>query len=99
MSMEAFNHHAAITELQQKEEEVVDNHQRVHEFMEKSIQESRKLLNLANTVYCDQLAYAKACKSLFSTLAENASMMSGLLTEFETMLLQEEMASQAAHQY
>ncbi|XP_049538638.1 kinesin-like protein Klp10A isoform X3 [Anopheles darlingi] len=99
MSVEAFNHHATITELQQKEEEVVDNHQRVHEFIEKFIQESRKLLNLANTVYCDQLAYAKACKNLFSTLTENASMMSGLLSEFETMLIQEEMASQAAHQY
>uniref|UniRef100_A0A2M4BGJ6 Kinesin-like protein n=1 Tax=Anopheles marajoara TaxID=58244 RepID=A0A2M4BGJ6_9DIPT len=97
MSVEVFNHHAAITELQLKEEEVVDNHQRVHEFMEKCIQESRELFNLANTVYCDQLAYASACKRLFSTLAENASTMNRLLTEFESMLIQEEMTSQATH--
>uniref|UniRef100_A0A2M4AKW6 Kinesin-like protein n=4 Tax=Anopheles TaxID=7164 RepID=A0A2M4AKW6_9DIPT len=97
LSVEAFNHHAAITELQQKEEEVVDNHQRVNEIMERNMQESRELFNLANTVYYDQLAYAQACKRLFASLAENASMMSGLLSEFETMLIQEEIASQAVH--
>ncbi|XP_035777662.1 kinesin-like protein Klp10A isoform X2 [Anopheles albimanus] len=97
MSVEVFNHHAAITELQQKEEEVVDNHQRVHEFLERCIQESRELFNIAQTVYCDQLAYAQACKRLFSAIAENASTTNRLLTEFESMLIQEEMTSQAAH--
>ncbi|XP_052869081.1 kinesin-like protein KIF2A isoform X2 [Anopheles cruzii] len=97
MSVEMYNHHTAISELQQKEEEVVDSHQRIHELLEKCFNESRELLNLTNTVDYDQHAYGKRGKELFTLLAENMEiiMMKNLMSEFEAKLKQEEIVSRA----
>lgn len=54
MSVELYNQHAAILNLQQTEEEVVDHHQKVNEFLMKFLPESRELYKLTNYVDYDQ---------------------------------------------
>lgn len=54
MSVELYNQHAAISDLQQTEEEVVDHHQKVNEFLMKFLPESRELYKLTNYVDYDQ---------------------------------------------
>lgn len=54
MTMELYNQHKAISDLQQKEEEVLDNHQRVNEFLEKFLPEAKELYNFTNLVDYDQ---------------------------------------------
>lgn len=54
MSVELYNQHAAISDLQQTEEEVADHHQKVNEFLMKFLPESRELYKLMNYVDYDQ---------------------------------------------
>lgn len=54
MSVELYNQHAAISDLQQTEEEVVDHHQKVNEFLMKFLPESRELYKQTNFVDYDQ---------------------------------------------
>uniref|UniRef100_A0A1Q3G213 Kinesin-like protein n=1 Tax=Culex tarsalis TaxID=7177 RepID=A0A1Q3G213_CULTA len=58
MSVELYNQHAAISDLQQTEEEVVDHHQKVNEFLMKFLPESRELYKQTNYVDYDQDAEA-----------------------------------------
>ncbi|XP_041766921.1 kinesin-like protein KIF2A isoform X1 [Anopheles merus] len=96
MTMELYNQHKAISDLQQKEEEVLDNHQRVNEFLEKFLPEAKELYNFTNLVDYDQDAYCKRGEELFSQLAEVANAFKDLMSEFRTKLSQEEIVSQAA---
>ncbi|XP_035912598.1 kinesin-like protein Klp10A isoform X2 [Anopheles stephensi] len=96
MTMELYNQHKAISDLQQKEEEVLDNHQRVNEFLERFLPEAKELYNLTNLVDYDQDAYCKRGEELFTQLAEVANSFKDLMSEFRTKLSQEEMVSQAA---
>ncbi|XP_053678213.1 kinesin-like protein Klp10A [Anopheles nili] len=95
MSMEMYNQHTAISDLQQKEEEVLDNHQRMIEFLEKFVPEAKELYNLSNLVDYDQDAYCKRGEELFTQLAEIANSIKDLMSEFRTKLAQEEMVSQS----
>ncbi|XP_052900700.1 kinesin-like protein Klp10A [Anopheles moucheti] len=96
MTMELYNQHKAISDLQQKEEEVLDNHLRVNEFLEKFLPETMELYNLTNLVDYDQDAYCKRGEELFTQLAEVANSFKDLMSEFRAKLAQEEMVSQAA---
>lgn len=96
MTMEVYNQHKAISDLQQKEEEVLDNHQRVNEFLERFLPEAKELYNLTNLVDYDQDAYCKRGEELFTQLAEVANSFKDLMSEFRAKLSQEEMVSQAA---
>ncbi|XP_065081909.1 kinesin-like protein Klp10A isoform X2 [Ochlerotatus camptorhynchus] len=93
MSVEMYNQHAAISDLQQTEEEVVDHHQKVNEFLMKFLPESRELYKLTNYVDYDQDAYCKRGEELFTQLAEIATTCKDLMSEFRTKLTKEEMLS------
>lgn len=73
MTMELYNQHKAISDLQQKEEEVLDNHQRVNEFLEKFLPEAKELYNFTNLVDYDQdgkQAAHGSCGGFFFCLVE-----------------------------
>lgn len=54
MSDELLDQHAAISELQQAEELVVDQHKAINEFIQEFLPESLKLYNQTNYVDYDQ---------------------------------------------
>lgn len=54
MSDELLDQHAAISELQQAEELVVDQHKAMNEFIQEFLPESLKLYNQTNYVDYDQ---------------------------------------------
>ena len=54
MSVELYNQHEAISDVQQTEEECVDYHQKLNEFILKFVAESRELHKLTNYVDYDQ---------------------------------------------
>lgn len=54
MSDELFNQHAAISDLQQTEEIIVDQHKAINEFLSRFLPESRDLYNVTNYVDYDQ---------------------------------------------
>lgn len=93
MSVELYNQHAAISDLQQTEEEVADHHQKVNEFLMKFLPESRELYKLMNYVDYDQDAYCKRGEELFTQLAEIATTCRDLMSEFRAKLTKEEMLS------
>lgn len=65
MSVELYQQHAAITELQQCEEEVIDQLKLMNEFLQKFIPESQSLYDQTNFVDYDQ-----DCKFLLCALRE-----------------------------
>lgn len=54
MSVELFNQHEAITELQQTEELLIDQHKAMNEFLAQFLPESRELYRVTNCVDYDQ---------------------------------------------
>lgn len=54
MSVDLYNQHAAISDLQQTEELIVDQHKLMNEFLEKFLPESRELYKMTNNVEYDQ---------------------------------------------
>uniref|UniRef100_U5ELQ3 Kinesin-like protein n=1 Tax=Corethrella appendiculata TaxID=1370023 RepID=U5ELQ3_9DIPT len=93
MSVELYNQHAAISDLQQAEEEVVDHHQRVLEFLSKLVPELRELYMQTNYVDYDQDAYCKRGEEMFTQLAEIAIQGKEAMSMFRTKLAKEEMLS------
>lgn len=54
MSDDLLNQHAAISEIQQAEEIVVDQHKAINEFLAQFLPESAELYNMTNSVDYDQ---------------------------------------------
>lgn len=54
MSDDLLNQHAAISEIQQAEEIVVDQHKAINEFLTQLLPESIELYNMTNNVDYDQ---------------------------------------------
>lgn len=54
MSDDLLNQHAAISEIQQAEEIVVDQHKAINEFLTQLVPESIDLYNMTNNVDYDQ---------------------------------------------
>lgn len=54
MSDDLLNQHAAISEIQQAEEIVVDQHKAINEFLAQFVPESMDLYNMTNSVDYDQ---------------------------------------------
>lgn len=54
MSVDLYNQHTAISELQQTEEEMVEQHRTINEFLSHFLPESRALYNTTNYVEYDQ---------------------------------------------
>lgn len=54
MSDDLLNQHAAISEIQQAEEIVVDQHKAINEFLTQFVPETIDLYNMTNSVDYDQ---------------------------------------------
>lgn len=93
MSVELYNQHAAISELQQCEEELFDQHKAFNEFMQSFLPESSQLYNLTNYVDYDQDAYCKRGEKLFTELAELATACKEMMADFRGKLAREELLS------
>ncbi|XP_037919407.1 kinesin-like protein Klp10A isoform X4 [Hermetia illucens] len=93
MSDELFNQHAAISDLQQTEEIIVDQHKAINEFLSRFLPESRDLYNVTNYVDYDQDAYCKRGEEMFTQLADLATQCRDTMAEFRAKLAQEEMLS------
>ncbi|XP_037933080.1 kinesin-like protein Klp10A isoform X2 [Teleopsis dalmanni] len=93
MSDELLVQHAAISDLQQAEEMVVDQHRAINEFLAQFLPESLRLYNLTNYVDYDQDAYCKQGEALFTQLAELATGCRDMMADFRTKLAKEEMLS------
>lgn len=93
MSDELYNQHAAISDLQQAEEVVVDQHKAINEFLMRFLPESRDLYNLTNYVDYDQDAYCKRGEEMFTQLAELATACRDSMADFRGKLANEEMLS------
>lgn len=93
MSDELLVQHAAISDLQQSEEMVVDQHRAVNDFLSQFLPESMRLYNLTNYVDYDQDSYCKEGEAYFTQLAEMATMCRDLMADFRAKLAKEEMLS------
>lgn len=54
MSAEMYNFHEAIDEMQRAEEEVLDNHKAISDYMAHALQRTAQLLQLTRDVDYDQ---------------------------------------------
>ncbi|KAL5278334.1 KIF2A family protein [Megaselia abdita] len=93
MSDELLDQHAAISELQQAEELVVDQHKAINEFIQEFLPESLKLYNQTNYVDYDQDNYCKRGEELFNQLVDLATTCRDLMGDFRRKLAKEEMLS------
>ncbi|XP_065362723.1 kinesin-like protein Klp10A [Calliphora vicina] len=93
MSDELLVQHAAISDLQQTEEMVVDQHRAINEFLTQFLPESMRLYNLTNYVDYDQDTYCKEGEAYFTQLAEMATMCRDLMADFRAKMAKEEMLS------
>ncbi|XP_018784349.1 PREDICTED: kinesin-like protein Klp10A [Bactrocera latifrons] len=93
MSDELLVQHAAISDLQQTEEMVVDQHRLVNDFLSQFLPESLRLYDLTNYVDYDQDAYCKQGEALFTQLAELATSCRDLMADFRAKMAKEEMLS------
>ncbi|XP_063704640.1 kinesin-like protein Klp10A isoform X5 [Culicoides brevitarsis] len=93
MSVELFQQHAAISELQQCEEELIDQHKLMNEFLQKFIPESQSLYDQTNFVDYDQDSYCKRGEELFTQLADLATACKDLMVDFRAKLANEEMVA------
>lgn len=93
MSDELLVQHEAISDLQQTEEVVVDQHRAINDFLSHFLPESRRLYNLTNFVDYDQDAYCKQGEAIFTQLAELATGCRDMMADFRAKLVKEEMLS------
>ena len=93
MSDELLVQHEAITDLQQAEEMVVEQHRTINEFLNQFLPESNRLYHLTNFVDYDQDAYCKQGEGLFTQLAELAIGCRDMMADFRAKLAKEEMLS------
>ncbi|GAB0089070.1 Kinesin-like protein [Sergentomyia squamirostris] len=89
MSVELFNQHAAISDLQQTEELLLDQHRAIIDWK----QEFVDLYNVANCVDYDQDAYCKRGREITAKLKEAVAAYEVLINEFQAKLTNEELIS------
>ncbi|XP_055710678.1 kinesin-like protein Klp10A isoform X3 [Phlebotomus papatasi] len=93
MSVEQFNQHAAISDLQHTEELLLDQHRAMIDCLENYYPELVDLFALANNVDYDQDAYCKRGEEIFTKVAEIAIACKELMSEFRNKLMKEELIS------
>uniref|UniRef100_A0A1L8E5J1 Kinesin-like protein n=1 Tax=Nyssomyia neivai TaxID=330878 RepID=A0A1L8E5J1_9DIPT len=93
MSVELFNQHAAISDLQHTEELLHDQHRVLIDCIEKYYPELVDLYALTNQVDYDQDAYCKRGEEIFAKVAEIALGCKDLVSEFRAKLMKEELIS------
>uniref|UniRef100_A0A7G3AP90 Kinesin-like protein n=1 Tax=Lutzomyia longipalpis TaxID=7200 RepID=A0A7G3AP90_LUTLO len=93
MSVELFNQHAAISDLQHTEELLHDQHRGVIDCIEKFYPELVDLYALTNQVDYDQDAYCKRGEEILAKVAETVLACKDLVSEFRAKLMKEELIS------
>ncbi|CRK91245.1 CLUMA_CG004925, isoform A [Clunio marinus] len=93
MSVELYNQHTAISELQQVEDEMIDQLKLMAEFSSKFVPELMDLCRMTNDPDYDQDAFCKRGKELFRQLSFYAKPCTDLLDDYESKLEKEEMIS------
>ncbi|XP_059619244.1 kinesin-like protein Klp10A isoform X3 [Phlebotomus argentipes] len=93
MSVELFNQHAAISDLQHTEELLHEQHRAMIECLENYHGEIQDLFALANTVDYDQDAYCKRGEEIFTKVADISTACKDLMIEFRGKLMKEELIS------
>ncbi|XP_041975042.1 kinesin-like protein Klp10A isoform X2 [Aricia agestis] len=90
MSAEMFTFHEAIDELQRAEEEVLDNHKAISDYMLHTLQRTADLLAVTRDVDYDQDAYAAQWEELLNEQLVVLAQSRDLVAEFRAKMAQEE---------
>ncbi|XP_063548232.1 kinesin-like protein KIF2A isoform X3 [Cydia strobilella] len=90
MSAEMYTFHEAISELQQAEDEVLDNHKAISDYMQHAQQRCLQLLQLTRAVDYDQDAYATQWEELLNEQLAVLAQSRDLVAEFRAKMQQEE---------
>uniref|UniRef100_A0A6B2ED65 Kinesin-like protein n=1 Tax=Phlebotomus kandelakii TaxID=1109342 RepID=A0A6B2ED65_9DIPT len=93
MSVELFNQHAAISDLQHTEDLLHEQHRVMIDCLENYHAEIVDLFALANTVDYDQDAYCKRGEEIFTKMAEISTACKDMMIEFRAKLMKEELIS------
>ncbi|CAH2102062.1 unnamed protein product [Euphydryas editha] len=90
MSAEMYTFHEAIDELQRAEEQVLDNHKAISDYMQHALQRCVALLALTRDVDYDQDAYATQWEELLNEHLAVLAQSRDLVAEFRAKMQQEE---------
>ncbi|CAH0727654.1 unnamed protein product, partial [Brenthis ino] len=90
MSAEMYTFHEAIDELQRAEEEVLDNHKAISDYLQHALQRCAALLALTRDVDYDQDAYATQWEELLNEQLAVLAQSRDLVAEFRAKMQQEE---------
>ncbi|KAJ0182242.1 hypothetical protein K1T71_001611 [Dendrolimus kikuchii] len=90
MSAEMYNFHEAIDELQRAEEEVLDNHKALIDYLHVALQRTSQLLQITRDVDYDQDAYATQWEDLLNEQLAVLVQSRDKVAEFRAKMQQEE---------
>ncbi|XP_060804310.1 kinesin-like protein Klp10A [Amyelois transitella] len=90
MSAEMYTFHEAIDELQRAEEEVLDNHKAISDYLQHALQRCNQLLAITRDVDYDQDAYATQWEELLNEQLAVLAQSRDLVAEFRAKMQQEE---------
>ncbi|XP_048489487.1 kinesin-like protein Klp10A isoform X4 [Plutella xylostella] len=90
MSAEMYTFHEAISELQRAEDEVLDNHKAIVDYLAHALQRTSALLQLTRDVDYDQDAYATQWEELLNEQLAVMAQSRDLVAEFRQKMQQEE---------
>lgn len=90
MSAEMYTFHEAIDELQRAEEEVLDNHKAISDYLQHSLTRVNQLLAITRDVDYDQDAYATQWEELLNEQLAVLAQSRDLVAEFRAKMQQEE---------
>ncbi|KAG6441909.1 hypothetical protein O3G_MSEX002029 [Manduca sexta] len=90
MSAEMYTFHEAIDELQRAEEEVLDNHKAISDYLQHALQRCNQLLGITRDVDYDQDAYATQWEELLNEQIAVLAQSRDLVAEFRAKMTQEE---------
>ncbi|CAG4958380.1 unnamed protein product [Parnassius apollo] len=93
MSAEMYTFHEAIDELQRTEEEVLDNHKAVCDYMQHMLQRSTQLFAVTRDVDYDQDSYAAQWEELLNEHLAVLAQSRDLVVEFRSKMRHEEHVS------
>ncbi|XP_026739401.1 kinesin-like protein Klp10A isoform X2 [Trichoplusia ni] len=90
MSAEMYTFHEAIDEMQRAEEEVLDNHKAISDYLQHALQRCNQLLGITRDVDYDQDAYATQWEELLNEQLAVLAQSRDLVAEFRAKMQQEE---------
>ncbi|KAH9641337.1 hypothetical protein HF086_016331 [Spodoptera exigua] len=90
MSAEMYTFHEAIDEMQRAEEEVLDNHKAISDYLQHALQRCNQLLAITRDVDYDQDAYATQWEELLNEQLAVLAQSRDLVAEFRAKMQQEE---------